>query len=58
LASGATIFAGEAEDGGLVRRAVADDEGAAVVGQSVEDATECDAEPLGVLGDELGVGVA
>src|SRR6266545_6499073 len=27
LASGATIFAGEAEDGGLVRRAVADDEG-------------------------------
>jgi hypothetical protein len=51
-------FAREAEDGGLVRRTVADDKGAGVVGQGVEDATERDAEPVGVLRDELGVGVA
>jgi hypothetical protein len=51
-------LAGEAEDGGLIRRAVADDEGAAAVGQSVEDAAERGAEPLGVFRDELRIGLA
>jgi hypothetical protein len=45
-------LASEPEDGGLVRRAVADDEGAAAVGQGVEDAGERGAEPLRVLRDE------
>jgi putative pyruvate formate lyase activating enzyme len=50
-------FAGEAENRGLVCRAMAGDEGASAVRQRVEDAAQCCAEPLGVLGDELGVGV-
>jgi hypothetical protein len=51
-------LAGEAEDRSLVRRAVADDESAATVGQRVEDAAERGAEPLRVLRDELRIGVA
>ena len=35
-----------------------DDQGAAIVGQAVEDAAERGAEPLRVLGDELRVGLA
>jgi hypothetical protein len=51
-------LAGEAQDRGLVRRAVADDEGAAAVGQGVEDAAKRGAEPLRVLRDELRIGLA
>jgi hypothetical protein len=51
-------LAAEAEDGSLVRGTVADDEGAAAVGQVVEDAAECGAELLRVLRNELGVGLA
>src|SRR5438552_8750991 len=40
LGNGHDDFAGEAEAGGLVRRNVADDEGAAAVGQGLEDAAE------------------
>ena len=49
---------GEAEDRGLVRRAVADDESATPVGQGVEDAGEGGTEPLRVLRHELGIGLA
>jgi hypothetical protein len=48
----------EAENGGLVRRAVADRDCAAVLGQPVEDAAERSAEPLGVLHDKLRIGLA
>jgi hypothetical protein len=51
-------LAGEAKDGGLVCGAVARDEGASVIRQRVEDAAQCSAEPLRVVGDELGVGLA
>jgi hypothetical protein len=51
-------FAGEAENSSLVGRAVADDEGAAAVGQDFEDATERGAEPLRVLRHELRIGLA
>jgi hypothetical protein len=51
-------LAGETENRGLVRRAVADDKGAAVVGQAVEHAAERGTEPLRVLRDELGIGLA
>jgi hypothetical protein len=37
---------------------VVDDEGIAAVGQAVEDAAERGAEPLRVLRDELGIGLA
>jgi hypothetical protein len=47
-------LAGEAEDGGLVRRAMADDERAAAVRQRVENAAERGAEPLRVFCDDLG----
>jgi hypothetical protein len=42
-------LAGEAEDGGLVGRAVADDERAAAVGERFEDTAERGGEPRPVL---------
>jgi hypothetical protein len=51
-------LAGQAEDRGLVCRTVAYDQGATAVGQSVEDAAECGAQPLRVVRDERSVGFA
>jgi hypothetical protein len=51
-------LASEAEDGGFVRWAVADDESAAALGQAAEDALKRGAEPLRVVGDEFGIGLA
>ena len=51
-------LARETQDGGFDCRAVPDDQGAAIIGQAVEDAAERGAEPLRVFGDELRVDLA